>query len=238
MKYCPKCKVNVHHQKQNCPLCGNYLDEKDNNEKCSVYTDIDDCVAYPVLHEINNTSFFKFKFNRILLILLAFCIVLNILVTPQYHWSAYAAMGVIFVIFCVMTPINVKHRLARYVRTDVFILTLLAVGMEFAVLDGKFQWFVVEYVLPWIYVAAIVLTDILILTLRHRNKQLFSTLIFCTVFAITPQVIFWITDGTDVYHPKTVINFVVFFASILNLIGVFLLANRSLKEEMERNMSV
>lgn len=238
MKYCPKCKVNVHHQKENCPLCGSYLDEKDNNDKCQAYKDIDDCVAYPVLHEMKSESFFRFKFNRILLVLLAFCVVLNVLITPQYHWSAYAALGVIFVIFCVMTPINVKHKLAKYVRTDVFVLTLLAIAMELTVLNGKFEWFVVEYVLPWIYSCAIVLTDVLILTLRRRNKQLFSTLISCTVFAIAPQITLWITTAAEVYTPKTVINFVTFFASILNLIAVFVLMSRSLKEEMERNMSV
>lgn len=238
MKYCPKCKVNVHHQLQNCPLCGGYLDEKDNNENCQTYVNMDDCVAYPVLHEMKNESFFRFKFNRFLLILLAFCVVLNILVTPQSHWSAYVAMGVVFIIFCVMTPINVKHRLARYVRTDVVVLTALAIGMEFAVCDGKFNWFTVEYVLPWFYVAAIVLTDIFIASMHRRNKQLFSTLIFCTVFAIIPQIVLWITSATEVYTPKTAINFVVFFASILNLLAVFLIWSRWLKEEMERNMSV
>ncbi len=238
MKYCPKCKVNVHHQQKNCPLCGSYLDEKDNNEKCAAYTEMDGYVAYPTLHEMKNASFFRFKFNRILLVLLAFCVVLNILVTPQYHWSAYAAMGVILVIFCVMTPINVKHRLARYVRTDVFVLTLLAIGMEFAVLDGRFDWFVVEYVLPWVYTAAIVATDVFIVTMHHRNKQLFSTLIFCTVFAVVPQIVLWIVDAYGVYQQKTLINFVVFFGAILNLITMFLILNRSLKEEMERNMNV
>lgn len=238
MKYCPKCNVNVHHQKETCPLCGSYLDAKNDNDKCAAYKEMDGRIAYPVLHEMKSESFFRFKFNRILLVLLAFCIVLNIIVTPQYHWSAYVAIGVVFTIFCVMTPINVKHRLAKYVRTDVFFLTLLAVAMEFAVLDGQFNWFVVEYVLPWIYVAAIVLTDIFIAAMHHRNKQLFSTLIFCTVFAVIPQIVLWITAAADIYVPKTAINFVVFFASILNLIAVFLVWSRWLKEEMERNMSV
>lgn len=238
MKYCPKCKVNVHHQLDTCPLCGSYLDEKDANEKCEIYSQMDEKVVYPVLHEIKNVNFFRFKFNRILLVLLAFCIVLNIILTPQSHWSAYVAIGIVFAIFCVMTPINAKYKLTKHIRTDVIVLTALAIGMEFAVCNGRFVWFTVEYVLPWIYVAAIVLTDVLIGVLRNRNRQVFSTLIFCTVFAIIPQIVLWITAYTEVYHPKTVINFAIFFASILNLISVFLICSRSLKEEMERNMNM
>ena len=51
MKYCPKCNVNVHHQLKNCPLCGQYLDEKNNNDKCAMYGNQDQIVKYPILKE-------------------------------------------------------------------------------------------------------------------------------------------------------------------------------------------
>ncbi len=238
MKYCTKCKVNVHHQLTNCPLCGGYLDEKDDNDNCQVYEKMDDKIEYPTLHEIKSVNFFKFKFNRILLVLLAFCIVLNILLTPQYHWSAYVAMGVVFAIFSIMTPINAKYKVEKHIRTDVVVLTLIAVAMEFAVLDGKFCWFTLEYVLPWFYATAIVLLDVLIAVQRHKSMQLFSTLIFCTVFAVIPQILLWILQPFEIYTAKTVINFVVFFAAILNIIIVFLLCSKSLKEEMDRNLNM
>lgn len=238
MKYCTKCKVNVHHQLNNCPLCGSYLDEKDDNQMCEMYGEMDRKVAYPVLHEMKRVSFFRYKFNRILFVLLAFCVVLNILLTPEYHWSAYVAMGFVFAVFCVMMPINAKYKLDKQIRTDTVVLTLLAIAMEFALCNGKFTWFTVEFVIPWFYVVAIVLTDVLIGVQRHNNRQLFSTLIFCTVFAVIPQIVLWAVGYANVYQAKTVINFVIFFASILNLIIVFLVCSRSLKEEMERNLNM
>lgn len=42
MKYCSKCNVNVHHQLDNCPLCGAYLDPKEDNEKCAAYVEMDE----------------------------------------------------------------------------------------------------------------------------------------------------------------------------------------------------
>lgn len=238
MKYCDKCKVNVHHQLDNCPLCGSYLDEKNNNSDCEIYAEMDDKISYPVLHEIKSTNFFRYKFNRILLILLVFCIILNVLLTPDSHWSAYVAIGVVFAIFCVMTPINAKMKLTKQIRTDIVVLTALAIGMEFAVCDGKFTWFTVEFVIPWFFVVAIILTDVLIGVWRNRNREVFSTLAFCTVFAVIPQIVLWITKYTGFYEPKTVINFVIFFASILNLLIVFLVCSRSLKEELERNLNM
>lgn len=238
MKYCAKCKVNVHHQLTNCPLCGSYMDEKDDNDNCKVYQTMDEKVKYPTLHEIKSVNFFKFKFNRILLVLLAFCIALNLLLTPQSIWSAYVAMGVVVAIFCVMTPINAKYKVEKHVRTDVVTLTLVAVAMEFAVLKGNFAWFTVEYVLPWIYVAAIVLLDVLIAVQRHKNMQLFSTLIFCTVFTVIPQIVLWITHSLGIFTAKTNVNLITFFASILNIVIVFLLCSRSLKEEMDRNLNI
>lgn len=238
MKFCSRCHVNVHHQLDNCPLCGSWLDEADNNDNCKVYMEMDEKIAYPTLHEVRHVNFFRFKFNRILLVLLAFCVVLNILLSPQYHWSAYVAMGVVFAIFCVNTPINAKYKVEKHIRVDVVTLTVLAVAMEFALLNGGFGWFVVEFVLPWIYVAAIVTLDVLIAVRRYNNMQLFSTLAFCTVFAMLPQIALWIAQATGVFEAKTLICFVVFFASVLNMTVVFLLCGKSLKEEMDRNLNV
>lgn len=237
MKYCSKCNVNVHHQLDNCPLCGAYLDPKEDNEKCAAYVEMDEKIKYPLLHEMRKVNFFRYKFNRILLLLLAFCVVLNLLLTPQSHWSAYVAIGVVFIVFCVMTPINAKYKFVKQVRIDVAVLTLLAVAMEFSVLNGKFSWFTVEYVLPWIYVAAIILLDVLIAVNLNSGKA-FATLLLCTVFAMLPQIALWITTALDVYRPQTHINLIIFFAAIVNTAIVYVVANRALKEEMERNFNL
>ena len=79
--------------------------------------------------------------------------------------------------------------------------------------------------------------DILIIFYRRTNRQLFSTLIYVTFYAICPQILFWISPLWNV-TAKTLIPFVSFFAALFNLIVVFIVCSRSLKEEMERNLNL
>lgn len=238
MKYCKKCNVNVHRQLDTCPLCGSYLDPKNGNDNCAVYAEMDKAVEYPILHEKERASFFKYKFNQILFAFLLISVALNIILTPNYHWSAYVAIGFVFVVLCITMPLNNKFKIAKQIRVDVFALTVIAVALEFAIGFGKFSWISVEFVLPWIYVAAIVLNDFLIIFQRSQNRQLYSTLLYSTVYAIIPQILLWIAKPLGWYEPKTVINFVIFFAVLLNLTIVYIVSSKSLKEEMERNLNV
>lgn len=238
MKYCAKCKVNVHRQLDNCPLCGSYLDPKDNNDKCEIYREMDQAVAYPVLHEKGKASFFKSKFELILLVLTVIAVVLNILVDPQSHWSAYVAIGFVFTVGVVVFPIVNKIPLLRQVRWDSVICTAIAIALEFAVCDGKFYWFTVEFVIPWLYVAGIITVDCLIIFYHRNNKSMFGTLAFESAFALLPQILLWIAESCNWYNSKTLINFVIFFAVLVNFAVVAVVYSRQLKEDMERNLNV
>lgn len=237
MKYCPKCKVNVQHQLDNCPLCGAYLDPANNNDNCTAYAPVDNAVVYPKLQEVTYVPFFKHKFNKILLVLLAISAALNILLTPNEHWALYVGVGVMLAIFGVMSPINNKMKFVAIMRRNIWLVTAAAIAVEFGVLDWKFAWFTPEYVLPFVYDGCIVALDFLIIFERRTNKQLFSTLIFVTIFAICPQILFWISPLWGV-KAVTHIAFVSFFAALLNLLLVLILCSRSLKEEMERNLNL
>ena len=238
MKYCEKCKVNVHHQLENCPLCGSYLDQKNDKVHCEIYQEIDEKVTCPVLHENTRLNFFKYKINIILLVATVICVVLNVLLNPQSHWSAYVAMGFVFVVGCILLPISNKTKLLKQVRWDMYLLTVLAVAMEFAVTNGRFYWITVEFVIPWFYVIAIALIDFLIFFNRRSNRELFTHLILATVLAILPQIILWIAHWQKWYEAKTIINFVIFFAALVNLAVVFVIYSKQLKEDMERTLNV
>lgn len=237
MKYCPKCKVNVHHELKNCPLCGSYLDEKDNNDKCEIYREMDEKIKYPILHE-QPSNFFESKFNIILLVATLLCVALNVIINPESHWSSYVAMGFVFAVGVVMLPINYKTKLQKQIRVDILLCTAIAIAMEFAVLNGQFNFFCVEFVIPWLYVVAIVFVDFLIIFTNNTRRGLFSTLLYCTVFALLPQIIMWIAGWREWYEAKTLINFVIFFASLINLAVMFVVYSKQMKEDMERNLNV
>lgn len=237
MKYCKKCGVNVHHQQTNCPLCGGYLDEINNNDNCAVYANQDEIVAYPILKENAKQPFFKYKFNKILIVLAVISVALNLLLTPDLHWAYYVACSVVCAIFAVMTPINNKQKLTKILREELFWATVFAVALELGICNWSYAWFTAEYVLPWLYASAIVTLDFLLIFRRHNNRQLFSSLIIASLYAVTPQILFWISPLWNV-HCKTLITFVVFFAAICNVLVFGIVCSRTFKEEMERNLSI
>lgn len=236
MKYCKKCGVNVHRQQVNCPLCGSFLDEINNNDNCAAYAELDSVVAYPVLRENVKHPFFKYKFNKLLILVAVIAVALNLLLTPELHWAYYVVCGVVCAIFCVMTPVNNKQKITKILREELFWTTAFAVALELGICDWSYNWFTAEYVLPWVYVAVIATLDFLIIFMRH-SRQLFSSLIIATAYAVLPQILFWISPLWGV-QSKTLITFVVFFAAICNVFVFGIVWSRAFKEEMERNLSI
>lgn len=236
MKYCKDCHVNVHNAMTNCPLCGSYLDSANDNDNCAAYKEMDTKVALPKISVIHKVNFLKTKINKILMSAIILCVVLNLLLSPSSNWSSYVIMGGMITIFCVLAPIAEKAKLISQIKTDIVVLTIVAFGMELAVTRMNYQWFVLTYVLPWIYVAGGVLVDVLIAVRRYEDKGLFSTLAFVTFWALLPQIVFWIAGsmGVEIQDTHTV---VIFFAALLNLAIVLIVCTRSLKEEIERNFN-
>ena len=237
MKYCTKCKVNVHHQLNNCPLCGSYLDSDNDNDNCTVYKDIDEVIAYPVLTERPQTHFFKHKFNLLLLLTLALCGAINLIITPNSHWSVYVFIGVALVLLCVMLPICKKTKFVNQILFDTLVLCALAVAMEFAVCDWHFAWVSCEFVMPWFSVAGIAVLDFLLIFGRKTSRKLFSSLIAETLFAMSFQIAFWVASLFGV-QPKTNICSAVFLASIANLLIMSILFSKYARDELERTFNV
>ncbi|MBO5866880.1 MAG: hypothetical protein J6Q55_02370 [Clostridia bacterium] len=237
MKYCPKCNVNVHHQLKTCPLCGQYLDPKNDNEKCAIYTHQEQIVQYPILKEQKGVPFFKSRFNTLLLAVMAFLIAIDLLSNKALSWSMYTTIGIVFVLACVMLPINRKLKLSAQIRIDMIVLTILGICLELVICKGKFQWFVVEFVLPCLYIAGVVLVDFLMIFSR-RKSRFYSTLIYCTLFSLLPQIMLWICGATGWYYSETLTDSFVFFASLLHFVVVSVALHKYVREEMERRLSM
>ena len=239
MKYCPKCDVNVHHQLNTCPLCGSYLDARNDNEKCTTYVqkDLDNVVQYPILKERKAVPFFKSRFNVLLLAVMVFLLIVDFLQSKTLTWSLYSTAGIVFALACVMWPINAKLKLSAQIRIDIVALTVLAIFLELVICKWNFQWFVVEFVLPWVYVASIVIVDLL-MVIGKRKARHYSTLIYCTFFSLLPQITLWICGAIGVYESATMIDSFVFFASLLHFVSVSVLLNRYVKDEMERRLNM
>lgn len=236
MKHCTKCKVDVNGNLTNCPLCGAYLstDAENVSEKMQL---IESRWSRPTVTIKHKQNFMKSKFYFLMVISVLFCVVLNLLTYSGIPWSAYVCIGWAFTVTCVILPVFNKEKLLNVVKHNLLIITLLAVCFELVVTRLHFGWFVVLHILPWVYVSGIVLCDFLIIFLRKKTMGTISALAFCTFFALLPQIYVWIAFGA-VKNAPTYLPFVVFFASLFNLIVVCIVCTRTLKSELERNFNL
>ena len=115
-----------------------------------------------------------------------------------------------------MLPINRKLKISAQIRIDLLVLTILAIFLELVICKGKFRWFVVEFVLPWLYVASIALVDFLMIFGRRKSRY-YSSLIYCTLFSLLPQIMLWICDAAGWYESATTTDSFVFFCKFVAL---------------------
>lgn len=235
MKYCPICKVDVNSKHKNCPLCGAFLEQNSPLPFERYEKEMEPIVSFPKVDATIKVDYLKSKNNLILILIAAICITMNILINPSSWWSAYVCIGLIFTILCVLRPISLKSKIYIQILTDVPIITALSIMTEFVITKFTSNAITVGYLLPSFYIAAIVLTDFMIIfTRKQRTSGYFTTLLTLTVFAILPQLFCWII--LPVY--QTWVVFIVFFAALLNLGIVVVTCNLRIREESIRKWNL
>ena len=236
MKYCTNCNVAVHPQHKNCPLCGAFLTEEYKGlAQLQKYAENQDKIQHPPIKVKQKVNFLEQKFTKLLLAVCLLSFLLNVLISPDSNWSAYVVIGSFFVCHCITWPIAVKWKIQRQIKVDLLVVTLVAVALEYFI-TNKFDFFVVKNVLPWVYVAAILLVDALIIFRRYSDVGLFSTLIYATIYALLPQSELWIANAFGLNIQYNLQNAIILVAAILNLVVVLIVCTKSLKEEVDRKL--
>ncbi len=237
MKYCNKCKVNVNHQHNTCPLCGSYLNPNDNNNNCTAYQQMDEHINRPVVPVKQKTNFLQNKVYMIMIVLCILAVAIN-LATSATPWSSYVIIGTVLVLFCVLFPICEGSKIQQMIRTDITVLTLCTLAFEFTITGTLSMWFAVYNILPWLFLAGIVLVDFLIIFRDFAENGLFSTLIYLTILNSTPQIIAWIQSAVEVGPYSNLSVLILFMAGLLNIIIVLIVCTNSIKEEMHSRLSI
>lgn len=236
MKYCEICSCNVSDNHANCPLCGSYL-MKEGKGFERYEQELEPLANYPKVILEEKIDFLRTKNNYIMLLLAALCVVLNILMTPGSLWSAYAVIGVVFAILCVMLPIANRSKIYIQIMFDLPVVTVLTLAVELTVKRMGGVAVSVMYVLPGIYAAALVLTDAMIIaTAKQRTTGYFTALLISTIFAILPQLLTWTYFYKLGYN--SIVAFIVFFFALINLGVILIVSYRKLKEEYGKKMNI
>ncbi len=238
MKYCKKCNVNVNHQHYNCPLCGSYLNENDGNDNCTIYANMDKHINRPKVSVKQKTNFLQNKFYKLMLAICAITVAINLLVDISNPWSAYVVIGTVLLLFCIIFPIAEHSKVQQQIRTNIFAITLCAIAIELTVTRLDYQWVTAYQVLPWIYLASIIVVDFLIIFREFSQLGLFTTLLYCTIFACVPQILLWIRRALDLDTGINLQVLTIFLVAILNIAIVAIICSKSIKEEMQSRLNM
>lgn len=188
MNQCPNCEVWTRQPK--CPLCRMDMDE-DRAEKSVWYPE------YDIAEQKKRTNI-----SRLAILLGTFavviCLAINMIVIPQFLWVFYVAVAVFYVVVSLSHTILSASHIGGKITAQVISLTIVLLVID--MMSGNLQWSV-DYVVPFLIIAGILLISIIILTVRLKWTGYFSFLLMMIAMGFVP-IIFYISGLATVFWPS------------------------------------
>lgn len=221
MNKCGNCDVWTNHK--TCPLCYTETMGQGAPEKGAYYPEYD-------MEEYKK----KTRLSRIAIFLgvltVLACLVINIVVMPQFLWVFYVAVSVFYVLVPLSHTILSASHLGGKIVAQVISLTVLLLIID--IMSGSVQWSV-NYVVPFLIIAGILLMSIIILKVRLRWGGYVSFLLMMIALGFSPAV-FYLSGIATVLWPSVVAALfaVATFSSIL------LFANEAFMTQLGRRFHI
>lgn len=236
MKYCAKCKCNVHEQLDNCPVCGSYVNDNEVVTALPMYEKMESAVHYPVFTQEEVKPKPKALVNLLLFLAGLLCIPINLVTNKENLWFVYVLYGVIAAILCVISPIFDKKKIYLQISLDILIVSggfLLFDFME----SGKFvplHGWSVQYVIPSIILACIICIDFMIIFRGKREKGYLITSFYVNTVALVPQIVLWAIR----WQGATWFCTALFFGAIANSIVLSVILHKTIREEFNKKFNL
>lgn len=217
MKRCPNCDVLT--GQETCPLCYTRILDLDAEEGTGWYPDYDREV-----HRIRSRISKLAIFTGILAVLA--CLAINIIFMPQFLWVFYVAVAVFYAVVSLNHTILSASHLGGKITAQVISLTILLLVID--AMSGSIQWSV-DYVVPFLIIAGILVMSIIILKVRLRWGGYISSLLMMIGFGFLPML-FYLTGIATVLWPSVV---AALFA-VTTFCSILLFANQAFMTQLSR----
>ena len=171
--------------------------------------------------------------------LIAVCVVINLLASPSSLWSAYPSVGAIGVYLCVLSSIFNKRRL--YSILSICALTLPCILLAIDAIQSldrvanlSEMSFALPYAVPGTLMGFLVTLDVLATANIKKSRYYYFALLPVTLISLVPQILEWI------FLPPTpdYLTLACFFFAIANAIVITTFFWKRLKAEFRRKMHV
>ncbi len=220
MKYCKKCTLSVNTTYGYCPLCA--------SELSSCQNELTDAEASEDTYPRYNG---EIKYNLALRLLLfisvvgaSACILINLLMYEGMLWSLLVAGGIGFFWAALVYPLAARKNIGHHIIVDALAACVFFVVAQFVI--GSKGWSL-DYVVPFLFIAATAFISIVILIKRMKWRE-YAMYQFITILLGVLPVISVITGLVTTAWPSIVSA----FFSFVTLLGMFIFADKKYKNEL------
>lgn len=222
MMYCNYCKVYIRDKKEKCPLCGNVLPDNGNIEEAE---DI-----YPVIP----LTYRRHILVRILVFISVVAIVASYVVYKIFptsvNWPGFVLLGLISAWLSLVYVLRKRHNITKTITWQVIIVSGLVIFW-----DLKIGWkgWSLDYVVPFLCIAAMIVMYITAKVLRLSARDYISYFLLGGLFGIVP-ILFILLDLVKVTYP----SMISVGGSIVFLSAIIIFQGNNIKEELRKRMHI
>lgn len=217
MNRCPNCDVLT--DDLYCPLCREQMEGADDARAAAWYPYYDP----EKQKKRTNISRLAILLGTLAVII---CFAINLIVIPQFLWVFYVAIGVFYLVVSLTHTILSASHIGGKITAQVVSLTLVLLVIDF--LSGDMQWSV-DYAVPFLIVAGILVISVIILTVRLKWTGYFSFLLIMIALGFLPLVLY-LSGLATVLWPSIIAA--VFAVTVFTILLLF--ANRTLMTQLGR----
>lgn len=217
MNHCKDCEINT--KEATCPLCHKLLSTEDIKAEDRAYP-IYDQRQYKMRALVTKLTIA----GGILAVLI--CLLINMLVMPHFLWVFYVAVAVFYLVVSLNHTILSASHLGGKIIAQVVSLTLLLLVIDGV--TGSMEWSV-NYVVPFVIIAGIMLLTIIIITVRLKWTGYISFLLLMIALGFLPLILYFSGVATVLWPSVSAASF-----SAATFLAMLIIGNASVMTQLGR----
>lgn len=218
MNQCKNCGVWV--ESLTCPLCHRGIADPTSTTEVRSYPD------YQNVSQHKKNAFASKLAIFIAVSIVSVCLLINLLLTPNTLWVIYVAAFVLYLLVtCNHTILSSSHLGGKILAQ---LISLSGLLMLTNVISGGGRWSV-NYIVPFLVVAATLLVNIIILRKRMRWRAYVGFIVTMIVIGFLPILLYAAGIATAIWPSAITALY-----ALLTLFGMLLFSDNTFKTDLVR----
>lgn len=208
----------VDHPVERCPLCFDRLERADGFPEEPSYP--------PLLKQAEQYNLIKRTLLMLSFTVALVCVTINFFASPQNWWSLIVLGNILYMWIAIGTMVRKRSKLGYNILMQAISLSAVLILIDYR--TGWRGW-AVNYVFPFLLMTAILSITVVIIVRRVDSSHFILYLFLMALIGFLP-IALWAVGWAEVLWPALVSA----LYSALSIIGMFIFADRSTKQELKK----